>query len=67
MRSYKSDLRFFHWTELSPPTGEINNRLNCKNLTSYIIYLLEMAFFKILESLLLSTLNYPTTVGNEQH
>jgi len=49
MKSYKFDLRSFHWAELSPLTGVINHQPNCKHLTNYIVYLLQMAIFTILE------------------
>jgi len=72
IENYNFDLRSFHRAELRPLTEAIKCPPNCKHLTTYIIYLIQTAVFTILEQGLtrtkipLSTLNYPTTVGNKQ-
>ena len=49
IENYKFDLRPFHWAELRPLTEAIKRPPNCEHLTTYIIYLLHMAVFAILE------------------
>ena len=47
--NYKFDLRSFHRAELRHLTEAIKHSPNCKHLTTYIIYLLQMVVFTILE------------------
>ena len=72
MRIYKFDLQSIHRAELRPLTGAIRILPNRKLLSTYIVYLAQMAVFMILEQgskrikTTLSTLNYSTTVGTKE-
>ena len=66
------DSPFIPPQELSPLTGAIKILPNRKYLSPYIIYLVQMADFTILDQVskrietTFITLNYPTTVGTEE-
>ena len=47
--NYNVDLRSFHRAEFRPLTEAIKRPPNCRHLTTYIIYLLQMVVFTILE------------------
>jgi len=49
IENYNFDLQSFHRAELRPLTEAIKRQLNCKHLTTYVIYLLHTAVFTILE------------------
>jgi len=71
MRSYKSDLKSFHWAEISSLTGWLIVDLITNTwLTTFTYYRWwssqSLSKVQSTQKLPLSTLNYPTTVGNKE-